>query len=295
MVVSPTKNVYPPGTTPTRTLDGIPAAAGPIRSGSVPLPPTPHAGPSADTSPQGSDSSVGNVPEPMPPGPVNAHVAPPREIRGSPLPIVLSIAAILVTVTLAIMILALRDGDGSSSSAPNTPPPSPSTGPGGPTAPTNSQPFFQLQTKTPKPGSPAKSVLPGKTGSNSAPADKAAVAALAHPPPGNPQDDHGQPPSDNTPVETTARNPAESLTPATGPGPYDDPVAAKGPPDTSATTRGAGDSPTLPSPSALTQLGTALSNAAQPLGNASSIVPIGNWSKQQRWRRFPNTRRWSAG
>ncbi len=89
-----------------------------------PAPPTPQP-PGAQVTVPHSDgdsspdaSSLGDVPEPVPPAPMNAHVAPPRRQRPSQWPIILVIAAVLLVLTLIIMLLALRDEAGGSSSLP---------------------------------------------------------------------------------------------------------------------------------------------------------------------------------
>ena len=96
--VSPTRNPYPPGT--ARVLEGIAAAPAPAaKPRPLPLPPPAGAGsrsavPAADAT---SDDSA--VREPVPPGPVNAHVAPPRETPASLLPLAAAVAGVLIVVT----------------------------------------------------------------------------------------------------------------------------------------------------------------------------------------------------
>jgi len=62
---------------------------------------------------------------PVAPGPVNAHVGPPRDNPASLLPMAAAVAAVLVVVTLIVLMIALRDN--ASGASPAAPPPLPSS------------------------------------------------------------------------------------------------------------------------------------------------------------------------
>jgi hypothetical protein len=64
---------------------------------------------------------------PAPPGPVNAHVAPPRKEPVSLLPMVAIVTAVVVIVTVIILVIALHDEQGGSPLVPQSPSPAPAT------------------------------------------------------------------------------------------------------------------------------------------------------------------------
>jgi hypothetical protein len=64
---------------------------------------------------------------PAPPGPVNAHVAPPRKEPVSLLPMVAIVTTVVVIVTVIILVIALHDEQGGSPLVPQSPSPAPAT------------------------------------------------------------------------------------------------------------------------------------------------------------------------
>ena len=125
VTVSPTRNPYPPGMTPM--LEGIPAAPATLAR-PHPLPPPARAGSRSDVPAANTTSDVSAVREPVPPGPVNAHVAPPRLPPTSLVPLTAAVAGVLIVVTLIILLIALRDNAGGSALVPRDPLPSPAAG-----------------------------------------------------------------------------------------------------------------------------------------------------------------------
>ncbi len=113
-----------PATVNKRATADRPTRQKPKRS-PPPLPPaaqTPESATSDDafmSATQGD--SAGDVPTPLPPAPMNAHVAPPRRQQPSLLPIVVSITAVLVVTTVIVMLLAMREQTSGSSSVQPSP------------------------------------------------------------------------------------------------------------------------------------------------------------------------------
>jgi hypothetical protein len=125
VTVSPTRNPYPPGM--ARVLEGIPAAPSPWAR-PHPSPPPTRADSRSDVPAARTTSDVSAVREPVPPGPVNAHVAPPRLPPTSLVPLAAAVAGALIVVTLIILFIALRDNAGGSAPVPPGPLPSPAAG-----------------------------------------------------------------------------------------------------------------------------------------------------------------------
>ncbi len=139
-------NLYPPGMGPkpqagdaaistpngppstARTPDHAPGApAVPLKPRPVPPPRDTHTQADISAVDDGLDATGGSiVREPVPPGPVNAHVAPPRTPPSSLLPIAALIAGIVVVLTVILLAIALHD-DASNTTpsqvAPGTPAP----------------------------------------------------------------------------------------------------------------------------------------------------------------------------
>jgi hypothetical protein len=107
-------------------------AAGTFKSkhgGGHSLPPgqPPHAGDAPAL--QGGEESPerDTVHTPVPPGPVNAHVAPPRKEPVSLLPMAAIVTSVVVVITVIILVIALHDEKGGSPLVPMRPVPQPAT------------------------------------------------------------------------------------------------------------------------------------------------------------------------
>ncbi len=216
VTVSPTRNPYPPGMTPM--LEGIPAAPATLAR-PHPLPPPARASSRSDVPAANTTSDVSAVREPVPPGPVNAHVAPPRLPPTSLVPLTAAVAGVLIVVTLIILLIALRDNAGGSALVPRDPLPSPAAG-----APTqahtagDAKAILPSVSLSPAATQPAANTLPATTNDPVAPPTSQEPAAPDSAPatPDNPPDaptsspPAGSPPS--PPASDTAPAPQADLT-----------------------------------------------------------------------------------
>jgi hypothetical protein len=137
---SASPDLYPPGMAPTGVdsmpngmspvLEGIPAAThARARPPAVPPPAGIQAASQVPASKAVTESERSTVREPVPPGPINAHVAPPREEKTSLLPLTAIVASVVVVLTAIVLAIALRDDAGGSALVPRDPrPPSPVAG-----------------------------------------------------------------------------------------------------------------------------------------------------------------------
>lgn len=164
------------------------------------------------------------VSTPVPPAPVNAHVAPPRREPASILPMVAIIVTVLLAATLLIMFFAMRDSFAGSTSSPPpgnsqtiVPPASMVEQPAGNGSVIRRNPTHSAQTQLP---SPAPRQLPGVTPAPHEETRDETVAAggpragpdsVADPPPDPP----AEPAIDTSPFITTTPGESESVPPAT--------------------------------------------------------------------------------
>lgn len=153
-----TRNAYPPG------MGSVPASAphSAAKPNTQPAAPKSRAVPPAEVgtrreshqpAPHSStyDADRAAVSTPEPPGPVNAHVAPPRKPRKSLVPAVAAISGILIVATLIIFFLALGNSDQTSGSR-STSPAQPVTGvPASPEVPAPPASAPPQQTANPSP------------------------------------------------------------------------------------------------------------------------------------------------
>jgi hypothetical protein len=108
------RNPFPPAG--VRILDGI-AVPPPPAAARHPQPPPVTPPVSVASAPHVEPPDAVSVPEPAPPGPMNAHVAPPAAQRSSSLPLAASLAAFFAVLTLIMLAVALRDRDAASTPA----------------------------------------------------------------------------------------------------------------------------------------------------------------------------------
>jgi hypothetical protein len=169
-------NPVPPGAS-------IPGSARPQSSKGHAAPPGQPLGAGASSLSRGRDDSPESdaVHAPVPPGPVNAHVAPPRKEPVSMLPLVAIVTVIVVIVTVIILVIALHDEQGGSplvpqnpASVPAQPTPAPKLGPFQPSA-TN---IIPAPNGSGRPASvpPRKTTPAAPIGSTSSPAGQAGAA-----------------------------------------------------------------------------------------------------------------------
>ena len=103
-------------------LEGIPAAThARTRPPAVPPPAGVHAASQVPASEVVTESEQSTVREPVPPGPINAHVAPPREEKTSLLPLTAIVASVVVVLTAIVLVIAMRDDAGGSALVPRDP------------------------------------------------------------------------------------------------------------------------------------------------------------------------------
>jgi hypothetical protein len=116
----PPRNPYPPGVSPV--LEGIPAApSARTRPPAVSPPAGAQTASPVPVAEVAAESEQNVVREPVPPGPVNAHVAPPREEKTSLLPLTAIVASVVVVLTAIVLVIALRDDAGGSALVPRDP------------------------------------------------------------------------------------------------------------------------------------------------------------------------------
>ncbi len=183
----PPRNPYPPGASPV--LEGIPAAPHTrTRPPAVSPPAGVHAASPVPASQLATPSEQSVVREPMPPGPVNAHVAPPREEKTSLLPLTAIVASVVVVLTAIVLVIALRDDAGGSALVPRDPlPTSPVTSsssaetaqPRVPTGPAPTGPPPAEGAKTPGQSEPT---APGALSQDPTAANRSANDAAPDPP-----------------------------------------------------------------------------------------------------------------
>ncbi|MHB8862515.1 MAG: hypothetical protein ACYC6N_08930 [Pirellulaceae bacterium] len=118
--INASPDLYPPGMFPTR--EEIPAAA-PVQIRPAPIPPAlgTLAPPQQRASATTADMAHNGIREPLPPGPINAHVAPPRREPVSLLPLTAIVASVVLIVTAVMLVIALRDEAGGSALLPHDP------------------------------------------------------------------------------------------------------------------------------------------------------------------------------
>ena len=191
-----------------------------------PLPPTDPSTASAAGAPTEAATvggpSMGDVSTPVPPAPMNAHVAPPRRQQQSLLPIVVSIAAVLIVITLIVMLLAMG-GTRSDSSAVTPSPAQPSPvqpSPAGSFAGLAPAGSARLPTSPLQPPGPAGTGVPDSVDPIPQVASEQPLAnSSSHPPP--PLDSEQQPDAISVSPGTVAQSPlagsAEPAVPATDP------------------------------------------------------------------------------
>ncbi len=253
------------------------AAAGPSptpahRQAKRPRPPIPPAPTAALSGSAGAavvtgepESSRGDVAEPVPPAPMNAHVAPPRRPQPSMLPIVLSIAVLLIVATMVIMLLAMRDQNGNSSTAP---PASPHTSSSqlAAVAPESSHPFAEAKAgdyrsqPVVKPPAIQDGQYPAQPAADTQPRPDVA----SHPPP--PADD-GSPAAASSSPPGTPEPPGSLEDSVTAPSaPAEPPSSLPQPPAPASPAEDVSDQePAPPSREELAQLGRMLRAARQSL------------------------------
>lgn len=278
-------NPVPPGAS-------IPGSARPQASKGHSAPPGQPLGTGASSLSRDRDDSPESdaVHAPVPPGPVNAHVAPPRKEPVSMLPLVAIVTVIVVIVTVIILVIALHDEQGGSPLVPQNPAsvpaqqtPAPKLGPFQPSA-TN---IIPAPNGSGRPASvpPSKKTPAAPLGATSSPAGQAgavpSVAGANSPQPAamgvSPSNRATTPPNASSPAAAltgdTAANQASStnetdpsgLAPSTEEDKQSDPAGDASVPMVSDGAAPATPEPVAATPAELKQLGQLLNRARNAL------------------------------